>query len=169
MLSVVAALLVSQAFVTTDAGMGVRGPSFGAGIGFQNVGAPEILNTSLAVSVYVVGSDNAPSGTLDYPVPHDSYSVVGKRHGDVYGAMLTGGWGVGRGVSLHLGGGLGFRELAVVAQSDATGWYYKQATRPDVLADLYAGLGLALSGDRMSLRAGFSTVRGPVLGIAWQF
>lgn len=147
---------------------GGGGAAKAGSIGFEAGGTRAIKDVApLACEITVAFTGNAPSGLLDYPVPHDSFVVIGERNNDPeYGVLLKSGYTIDN-FSIMGGVGASFQEKVVVAQSTATGWYYTQSSDTKVNAQVYAGALYKI--ERIILSAGYDNRRGIVggLGYSW--
>lgn len=79
----------------------------------------------------ILNSDDVSSDTLDYPVPHNDYELLGnKQQGNEIAGLFKYGVEVKKGSRVFLFGlgGLSFAKEIELARSNVTGWYYEQSS-----------------------------------------
>jgi hypothetical protein len=98
---------------------------------------------------------------LDYPVPHTNFNYLGVKNVDG-----TFGLDVLRfenfdntTASIYYGAGLYVKDEALLAQSNATGWIYREEDKPKVLGAASIGFQWPVA-NRYSLGVGYHTIRG---------
>lgn len=104
---------------------------------------------------------------LDYPVPHNNYTNLGtQRTGNAIGLDAL--W-FPAGDSAwrpYAGLGLYYDKRAEIAQSNVTGWYYKQKEKSALNIGGELGLQYRTSGGTL-WGIGYHTIRGGFLSLAW--
>ena len=116
---------------------------------------------------FVFNGEIADSDVHDYPVPHNDYTNLGtKRTGNAIG--LDAYWFPAGESSWRPYAGLGlyFDKRAEIAQSNVTGWYYKQKEKSGV--NLGGEVGIQyLTTSRTIWGLGYHTIRGAFLSLGW--
>ena len=115
-------------------GGGAGGEADASNVSFE-IGATSSAhesNTFGALSIGIIlNSDDVPSDTLDYPVPHWDYELLGtKQQGNEIAGLFKYGVEVKKesGIFLFGLGGLSFAKEIELARSNVTGWYYEQSS-----------------------------------------
>jgi hypothetical protein len=118
---------------------------------------------------FIFNTDDVPSDTLDYPIPHWDYTSLGKRQkGNEY--CLFGKLGMGiKGIFIYGLGGVSFAEEIELAQSNVTGWYYEQSSSTEAHGMYGGGLALFIPGSRVSLQAEYDNRRGVTGGVGFRW
>lgn len=106
------------------------------------------------------GGDYKKDDLLDYPVPHNSYTSLGKKSVDGnIGFDVLGFLNPAHQVSVYAGVGAYFQEYREVARSNATGWLYTQSKTTETELAVSGGLQFFPS-DKMILGVGYNSIRG---------
>ena len=153
----------SQGYLSIGGGGG--GDADAANISFEIGSAGKYL---FGLGFTYIISDDVPSDTLDYPVPHWDYTRLGTRQDGEFGFYGTLGIGVYKGIYLFGLGGVSFAKEIELAQSNVTGWYYTQSS--DTLTHGMYGGGIRLGlGEKFCLQVELDNRRGVtgMIGFVW--
>ncbi len=107
---------------------------------------------------------------LDYPVPHGYYTDLGEHKvGDTYGLDVL--YYFFNKNEISIGGGVGMymTEKAEIAQSNATGWLYKQSSKTQIKPAIMVNFDYFVPNKRLVLGLSLHSLRGIVfrLGIGY--
>lgn len=115
----------------------------------------------------VFNGEISDNHVLDYPVPHNDYTNLGtQRTGNAIGLDAL--W-FPAGESAwrpYAGLGLYYDKRAEIAQSNVTGWYYKQKEKSALNMGGELGLQYRTSGGTL-WGVGYHTIRGGFVSLAW--
>ena len=115
----------------------------------------------------VFNGEISDNHVLDYPVPHNDYKNLGtQRTGNAIGLDAL--W-FPAGESAwrpYAGLGLYYDKRAEIAQSNVTGWYYKQKEKSALNMGGELGLQYRTSGGTL-WGVGYHTIRGGFVSLAW--
>lgn len=122
----------SKGYVAVGGGAGGEAESSNVSFEIGATSSAHESNTFGALSIGIIlNSDDDPSDTLDYPVPHRDYELLGtKQQGNEIAALFKYGVEIkkGSGVFLFGLGGLSFAKEIELARSNVTGWHYEQSS-----------------------------------------
>ncbi len=164
----------AQGYVALGGGAG--GASEAANVSFE-AGAvstnADSHNQLLAADLgFIFNADHLPAGTLHYPVPHYDYTSLGNRQkGNEY--TIAGKYGFelfkNQGVFVLGIGGLSISEAVALAQSNATGWYYENASSTKINGLYGGGLAYFPPNSRWNISAEYDNRRGITGMIGFRF
>jgi hypothetical protein len=124
---------------------------------------------NIGIEIGAVFNTKFSSDVLDYPVPHSNYTDLGtKRSGTAFGVDGLYFFGDSKSLRPYGGVGLYYSPRKDIAQSNVTGWYYKQSDQSSVLFSGELGVQLLTNGG-LTLGAGYHTVRGVNITIGKAF
>lgn len=117
----------------------------------------------------VFNSEFNSSNLIDYPVPHNNFTNLGvKRTSSTFGADVAYFFQVSEEFSPYVEGGLYYSPRGEIARSNATGLYYKQSSKSELIPSAGVGVQFKIQKD-LILGAGFHTVRGANIVIGKNF
>ena len=121
---------------------------------------------------FLFNSDDVPTGTLEYPVPHNLYTSLGTRQkGEEFG--IYGKYGLeilkGSGFFIHALAGISFSEEIDLARSNVTGWYYEQSSSTETNGMYGGGVSYFLYDSKFGLQLEYDNRRGVtgLIGFVW--
>ena len=179
MVSVVVWLLIlpvaafAEGYFSVGGGAGGKTDAPNLTLELGGVSTNRELNRLIAIGLgFIFNADDVPSGTLEYPVPHTSYTNLGKKQkGNEYAVFGKYGLEVvkNKGVFIFALGGLSVSEEIELTRSNATGWYYEQSSSSKANGMFGGGLSYFPINSKMSLSVEYDNRRGITGGIGFRF
>lgn len=140
-------------------------------VGGTSIGRDNNRLASFGLAI-IFNSDDVPSDTLEYPVPHSDYTYLGERQkGNEYAMYGKYGFEILNSNSFYAYGlgGFSFAEDLELARSNATGWYYEQSSSYEYNGIVGAGLGYFPMNEEIALQVEYDNRRGitGTIGFRW--
>jgi len=126
----------------------------------------------IAIGLGFIFGDDVPSDLLDYPVPHEDYTDLGKRQkGNEYGIFVKYGLELIENNNLFIFGlgGCSFAEEVDLARSNVTGWYYEQSSSTKTYGIFGVGFAYYFKENKKLLQIEYDNRRGITgsIGFFW--
>lgn len=165
-------LSVVDVYPNLSLGSGGTSGAFNLTIGVTLASKPMQRGRLLSFGVSsIFNGDDLPSNVFDYPCPHNSYALHGKKQkGNELGLLLRSGNFIkdnSNRISVYGVGELSSAEIIVLSQSEATGWYYEQSAKLKFRVSAGLGLGYFPSSGKGLLYLEYNYRRGVGLGFGF--